>query len=496
MTPLRMQSQIALRLCGSNITLLLFLALFLAGIGLRLLVLANDPFDGLYGQDAYAYYDFAGELRLAANMGSAPPAFFWSLGYPALLAGVFSIFGTSPATGQALNIVLAALLPLLVYIIARQIGLMRPAAFAAALVMLCCGQALQSSIVLMADIPALFWATLSACALLAYLDHRHSGGWLVLSAVALALACISRWIYLILLIPFAALYLSRRGSVHHAIIGGLCAALIFVPQIAYSIRHPTPLLNHAWVQGWSPANALQREFVNLDGTFSYDQVNALFYARAFYEPGYIAPILAPLTIVGLWTLRKRRELFVLLAGWALLPYVFLVGIPYQNVRFALIVTPPTAVLCGAGLERMISHSPRLRTFLFGAIVGIGSAWMLGAGLTITHSFIQRNTRDLAVAAWLVEQLPEGATVYSFDITLTLQHRTSLTVYDLYYETPASLRAKWQVGRDDYLLVNLWQLHNQWRGREPYNAVAWLQAYRGLDRMGQQGNYTLFRIWGL
>jgi 4-amino-4-deoxy-L-arabinose transferase-like glycosyltransferase len=490
-----MQSAIAPRLSSSTLSPFLLLALFLAGLGLRLLVLANNPFDGLYGQDAYAYYDFAGELRLAANTGNAPPAFFWSLGYPALLAAVFSVFGGAPAVGQALNIVLAALLPPLVYVIARQTGLTRSSAFAAALIMLCCGQALQSSIVLMADIPALFWATLSACALLAY-QHDRRRAWLVLSAVALSLACISRWLYLILLVPFALTYLSKRGSVRHLLIAGLCATLIFLPQIAYSIHSPTPVLNHAWVQGWSPVNAFEHQFVNLDGTFSYEQVNALFYAHPFYEPGYIAPILTPLLVVGLWALRKRPESFALLAGWALLPYAFLAGIPYQNIRFALIVVPPTAVLCGAGLERTLSQSRLLRPVFFGALVGLGSAWMLGAGMTVTHSFVQRNSRDVSVAAWLAEQVPQGATVYSFDITLTLQHRTALTVFDLYFETPDSLRAKWEIGRDDFLLVNLWQLHNQWRGREPYNAVAWLQAYRGLDRIGQQGNYTLFRVPGI
>ena len=40
------------------------------------------PFDGLYGQDAYAYLDYAGALRTALLNGSPPPPFFWPIGYP------------------------------------------------------------------------------------------------------------------------------------------------------------------------------------------------------------------------------------------------------------------------------------------------------------------------------------------------------------------------------------------------------------------------------
>jgi hypothetical protein len=207
-------------------------------------------------------------------------------------------------------------------------------------------------------------------------------------------------------------------------------------------------------------------------------------------------VFAPLFLLGVWTLRARPALLALLGAWALLPFAFLIGIPYQNIRFALIVTPAVSLLCAFGVDGLLYRWTSRRPILIAALLGVGAAWMLGTGVVITHQFIQRNTRDQTVAAWVVQQLPEGATLYTFDITLTLQHRTGLTVYDLFYETPQSLRAKWQEGRDDFLLVNLWQLHNQWKDREPYNAVAWLQTYRGLVRMGQQGNYTLFKVLGI
>jgi len=70
------------RLSVRQIDISLLLLLFAGGILLRLLLLTPTGFDGLYGQDAYAYYDFAGELRAALNQGRAPGDFFWPLGYP------------------------------------------------------------------------------------------------------------------------------------------------------------------------------------------------------------------------------------------------------------------------------------------------------------------------------------------------------------------------------------------------------------------------------
>ena len=108
------------------------------------------------------------------------------------------------------------------------------------------------------------------------------------------------------------------------------------------------MLDHAWVEGWSPANYLSREFSNVDGHFVYDQINALFYAHPYYDPYFLAPIFAPFILVGLWTLRRKRVSLLLLLGWALLPLLFLAGIPYQNIRFPLIVVPAVASSPGSG----------------------------------------------------------------------------------------------------------------------------------------------------
>ncbi len=501
-----------------RIDLWLIASLLVISLAVRALIVAVYQFDGLYGQDSYAYFDFAREMV----EGHAPNAFFWPLGYPVLLASGFALFGESARVGLSINLLLGAALVPLVYILARQNGCGQFGSIIAALLMLACGQALQSSIVLMSDIPALFWVTLSAIFLLYYFQVNRAR-WLILSALTLAVASITRWLSLSLAVPwaFAALITWRwRIRWRDLLPVALVVSAIFIPQILYSQTNPYPTLNHAWVQGWSPANAFQREFTNVDGHFLYDQVNAIFYAQVFHEPYYLAPIFTPFLLLGAAVVLKLRRFTgaIILLGWLLIPYVFLVGIPYQNIRFPLIIFPPVAVLVGIGLQaaaKWIQNSVSKILFIRAGlrptptqwIVYLGIVVLIAVGLSqtasvssaIIHTFISNQQRDKALAGWARENIPAGATLYTFGVTLTLQHYTTLDVHEIYYETPETLAEKWDMerangdSRNDYLLLNLWDINHQWQGREPQIAYEWLQNERGLLQMSRYGNYTLFKI---
>jgi hypothetical protein len=484
---------------------LLLAALLFAG-SLLVRLWLRGSFDGLYGQDAYAYYDFAQALRTSLNGGAAPGPFFWPLGFPALLMASNALSGTTPASAQAVCLVTGALLPVLVYLLSRQLGAGQFGALAGGLLMAVCGQAIQSSIVVMADIPALFWATLSGVLLWWYLQSgitepafKQRAWALVGSGVVFALAVITRWLSLALALPWGlALLLAGGVRWRSAALALAGAALVFAPQMLYSRTNPYPTLNHAWVEGWSPANLLQKEFTNVDGHFVYPQVNALFYGQVFSDPYYIWPVLTPFMLIGAWGLWRRRAYpqFCFLLGWALIPYLFLAGIPYQNIRFPLIVFPAVAILTGLGFEWAVRHlSQRISTRLAYAAAAILLLWSIGGmlkqGADTIRVFVANQERDKATANWVRNQLPPASSIYTFGLTLTLQHYTPLHVREIYYETPQTLAADW--GCNDYLLLNLWDIQHQWAGREPDTVYQWLRDHRGLTQMGQFGYYTLFRV---
>lgn len=486
------------------------ICLFAAALTLRLHY--RGTFDGLYGQDAYAYYNFAGELGTAIREQRAPEAFFWPLGYPALLLSGLTLFGQSAASAQWFSILLGAGLALLVYVLARQNDARYTGALLAGVLMLLCGQAVQSSIVIMADIPALFWATLSAVLVGIYAKKQQTAT-LTAAAVTLALASITRWLYLGLAVPFAlALLLSWKWQLRwrQLVFALLTAAVIFAPQLAFSHNSPYPTFNHAWVTGWAAHNALQKTFANVDGYFEYSQVNALFYAQPFYDPYYLAPVFVPLLPLGIWvSLRRKPTGGVLLTGWVLLPYIFLIGIPYQNNRFVLIVTPPIFVMVGLGFDRLmrVIHSVSLprgysrRALASAAFAGVSVLALLGgiqmyrAADHTVQTFVSMQQREKQIAAWIMTRIPSGAVVYTFGLTLTLEHYGNFEVREIFYETPASLEAGWQHGQHDYLVINAWQVVHQWNGLAPQIAYHWLRDQRGLVPIGRIDNYTVFRING-
>ncbi|MDX1995970.1 MAG: hypothetical protein SF029_26550 [bacterium] len=480
----------------------LICVLFVLALLIRLRFITASGFDGLYGQDAYAYYDFAS----AVVRGEAPGAFFWPLGYPTLLIAGMGVGGVDPLIGQRISLVMGAGLASLVFILARQFSVGRIGAFFAGLLVVFGGQAAQCSLVLMSDVPALFWCVLSAVALNIYFATDKSR-WLAFAAFLLAFAGITRWLYLVLALPWTvSVLLHWRGRLRWraALLGFAAVMIVLLPQWMYSRASPFPVLNHAWVEGWSLANFARHEFTNVDGHFFYTDVNALFYAQPLYNFYYLAPLFLPLVVLGVVFLIRTtpHSQTVLLIGWLVLPYLFLAGIPYQNMRFGLILVPAIVMLVGLGLNGILlttrTFHPllyRLAQAVMAGFVLVGIAQMNANGSETISAFITRQQEDKAIARWAAEQLPSGEHLYSFGLTLTLQHYTPLQVHEIYYETPQTLEQRWERDHADYLLLNVWNIQNQWNGREPQTVYHWFRDVRGLQTLGRYGNYTLFRVKG-
>lgn len=418
----------------------------------------------------------------------------------------FTFTGAQATTALGLTLVLGALIPALIYVLMRQLGSTYVFAVISSVLFILCGQAIQSSIVIMADIPSLFWATLSAVILIHYTKSQQIW-WVMLAGFIVAVASITRWLYLIFALPYALIVLRTwnwRLQIKPILGLILVTGIIFIPQLVYSTTTPYPTFNHAWVEGWDIGNVFAHEFTNVDGYFNYPMVNGRFYGQVFYDAYYLAPVFTPFMLIGIGRLikQKRFRWLILLLGWMLLPYLFLVGIPYQNIRFPLIVMPAVVICVGIGMEAIyqsIESRSMMRYIVVGSLMlvgGIGMQQMVEKNQRLIPQFIENQQRDKQVAYWLSEWIPDDSTLYTFGITLTVQHyNPSYAVREVYYETPDTLQENWVQAQADYLLLNVWQIENQWAGREPQIVYTWLHEARGLTQLARYGNYTLFRIEG-
>ncbi|MBP7687637.1 MAG: hypothetical protein KA765_07010, partial [Thermoflexales bacterium] len=140
------------------------IGLLACALVLRGLLLLLHPFDGLYGQDAFAYYDYALELRTNLLQNGAIPAFFWPIGFPLHLVFALGVLGVSPLAAQLVSMITGALVAPLTYALTRDVLIERDpqraqsAAIVAGLIVAVGGQLMISSLSIMSDATALMWA--------------------------------------------------------------------------------------------------------------------------------------------------------------------------------------------------------------------------------------------------------------------------------------------------------------------------------------------------
>jgi len=475
--------------------------LFVGAVLLRGLLLGLRPFDGLYGQDAFAYYNYALELRTNLLENGIIPAFFWPIGFPLHLVFAFSVLGVSPQAAQWVNVIAGALVAPLTFALTREVLIehdgphARSAALVAGLSVAVGGQLMISSLSIMSDATALMWATLSAWSVLRY-ARTLQGRWFGLAVLALAVAVITRWAMALLAVPWTlatlATWRERWSAVGWRRIAALCASTALIGGVIVggqllSGSHTGDL----GVVSWNPVNAVQRDVINADGVLHYALPMAVFYAQPLAHPAYLFPLFLPFLIGGVYALRKTSATTrVLLIGWPLSVYVFLSGIAWQNPRFMLPLLPPLIVWVAAGLDRVMKIDRRWRLIGW-AISVISLIGMVGWSGRVVGNFVDRKNADLAVVGQLDRWMPPESTLLAFGLTATAQQYTDLRVIELFHETPDTLAARLRTGAV-YVLIDEANITAQWTGKSPAINFEWLQTQARLTPLAALPPYRLFR----
>lgn len=477
------------------------LALFGFALALRLTAVVWWQFDGLYGQDAFAYLEQG--MAIAANLpaGHPPPRdFFWPNGYPAMVAVFVALLYPGAGAGQIPALLTGAALSPLAYAGSRALfaGTGHTTGLLAGLFVAVAGQPILSSISIMSDAPALFWAALATWLLVTAWHRPHRRWWLAAAGAALAAAIVTRWLYVLLAPAFIwyGLQQARRRLVPwwELLLPLASAALILLPQLALSLGDFDWLL-HSWLLGWQPANALTGTFDNIEGRFDNRRTNFIYYALPAMHPAYLFPLFglaACWAVICLWR-QRSWDILTLLLGWAALVYLFLAGIPYQNFRYGLALYWPPLLLAAHGMADMWQRSwARQRRALEVCILLCllaTSYW----SYRMLNAFLPLQNERKAVAREVALALPPDATLLTFGLTATLRHYTALDVREFYDYEPAALAGITAGGAPVYLLLDVGNVQSQWQGLAPDEKYRWLIGRRGLEPLAQFPPYTLFLI---
>jgi hypothetical protein len=560
---------------------------FVIGLALaiRLYVIHHLDFDGLYGQDSFAYFyhGFAlwhnHALEYHWPWLPTPTRLFWPMGFPTLLALGFLIAGHASAdAAQVITLCGGLAVTALTYGLALRFAcgvLPRPVAHAAALgasaLIAVSGLQVQASVTIMSDAPALAWALLAIWLWTEPTNgtvRRRAGSFL--AGVSLAAAISTRYEYAPLIVApilywcltaFPSRASKRSGRTAPSLRFGLLGAVLAgLPQLIYSAGYSSPILNNEWLTEWSLRHLWQASFSTPDGVQHYaHSVGAFYLIRPLVASESLPWILAPFLPLGLlalaWNSDRRSVIpfrwlnqppvsdcdrgctspvtdriaptyrcgiglaskapedgfrahsqsgpyLALLLSWWLVPTLYLIGVPFESARFALIAQPALAIGEGIGLA-WTAWLLCLYRREYGRIISLAAVLWAGCGLALaaTNSegsvavLARGKTSDQAAITWIRAHAVAGSAVATFDLTLMLYHYGTLDQRHLrLYDLSAINAAGWAAlaGAPHVLVVaNVGNLHQQWQGLPPDQAFRRLIEEKHLTPIADAGVYTIY-----
>ena len=518
-------------MCGGGTKRRLWRISSLASLASLALAIATSvclPFDGLYGQDAYAYFRYAASIWPHVSAGAPLPEFYWPVGYPVTVALWLPFTGGAPLAGQIVSAVSCALAAAATSQIVRHVqrdsrasDTPRPDTrtgddggpeLVAGLVVGLSGASLRYGQVVMADGLGLGATAIATICLVRYAQSGR-GSWLIGCAAAASWGLAARWMGSLLVLPLGA-YLAfgssdacrrRLQRLHEpsasptsvlpwavaAVVVGLVIAL---PVIAIGRASPTTLQKHEWLVGWSWRNAFHRDFHTPEGHAVYRLPPILFYLVRLAWPDYFCPLFVPFAVAGAWRLLRQRRLadIALLVGWPATVCLFLSGIPYENPRFLLPTLPSIGALVGLGFAQGRTSLPTKWRPALTATIVVSVLAGLGFGAREHARLVARKNADRDLVTWLGSRLPGTATLLVGGPTLTLQRYGAFATCELYSAGDAEVTTLLAATGPLFVLADVAALKHQWIGLPPDQIFERLRASPGLTVVDVHSPYTLFQ----
>ncbi|HXX69474.1 MAG TPA: hypothetical protein VEK07_19985 [Polyangiaceae bacterium] len=478
------------------------------------------PFDGLYGQDAFAYFRYASALWPHLLRAAPLPTLYWPAGYPVTVALLLPLTGGKPLAGQIVSSLACAISAGATVTLVRQVrGDGRAPAGGTASDLLCgaavalSGATIRTSQLVMADGLAL---GATAAAMVCAVRHAQTGrgGWLVGCALALAWGTTSRWLIGLLVLPIGAfIALHPRSDRSRAAclsrkpltapprfwfwmgVAAFAGLSILVPQLVVAHLNPASLEKHEWLVSWSVRNAFKREFHTPDGAATYRLPPCVSYLVRLAWPDYFFPIFVPFVFLGAWRLiRERRWAYAaLLVGWPVIVWAFLSGIPYENPRFLLPTLPAIGALLGMGLSVVPTHASSNGRRAVTAVVAAGIAGGLFFGVREHARLVARKNVDRDLALWLKRRVPPDADLLAEGPILDLEYYGARRAHELFSAKDAEIDALVSKRGPLFLLADADELKTQWVGLAPEQSFERLRRSPGLTVVATHPPFTLFRV---
>ena len=425
-------------------------------------------FDGLYGQDAYAYAHNLSALHQFFTSGGSVPECHYPPGM-ALSGLLFYTLGVSPAL--ALSMVSVLSFGGLILIFSRAIRSLYPNLFFdyryPVFILGMSPAMIKASQVAMSDMAASAFGFTCWYSLFAYSKHGRVK-YLSLAAIAFVMSVVTRQAMVVVLVPALFMALPEVWKNRHSfwavflvLLGlGLLWGIFLLVEIP-------PFAKHPFLDGWHWTNAVSRSFETIDGHLNYSFPNLFFVSGIFWHRAFLA--LGPVLVLLIW--KKPYQalnypfLWIPVFGYML----FLAGIPVQNERYFSAVFPLVALGLYPGFCRLkVLAGTRFSFFL--VVLGIVQAFLIYRNLSRPVQislFEQEMARDLL--PW------KNRPIYAFSIDIALRERMPGTVFYNLWE-----RRYPKAEQNGMLLFNESAFAKTWAGHNPMLNFRHFQKHHQLE----------------
>lgn len=452
-----------------------------------LFILRLAGFDGMTGQDSYAYVDYAKKIVEGIKTGTHPGDFFWPAGYPLLGVLLKPLIPFMDLSLQLIGVISLALTLHLIYKLLIQLhgpeqknsplaylfifGLFTP-------------YFLRQSLLTMSDLPAAGIFTGGIYYTRYYVQNGQ------LKHLSLAVLCFFYSAFIrfpagVIALPFL-LWLIFSWVKHGHPFKQLIVLLIplGIGALYFFFKEGSVFLTD---RSWSINYLFTTVFQTREGIIKTTFPNIIMVFSPFAHYGFMLPGFI-FILLGLKEIRTNQLLWLIAASY-LLYALFIGSYEGQQKRHLIMAFPLVLILCFAGFNLVITKiSAHYRSVLFILLLGVQLILsLLSFQGVYSRSKLERTiTKDLFTRFKTANQ---DIILYSFDIDVALKSRgVPMDFYNFWMQDFNEFIA------GAYVLFNEHQLKGQWKGTRVMHNWENLKAWHHLTVVTEYpGQWSLYQI---
>lgn len=452
-----------------------------------LIILRLSGFDGMSGQDSYAYVDYAKKIVEGIKTRTHPGDFFWPAGYPLLGVLLNPLIPAMDLSLQLIGVISLALTLYLIYKILIQLhGPEHKKNLLAYLVIfgLFTPYFLRQSMLTMSDLPAAGLLTGGIYFTRYYVQHGQINH-LFPAVLCFFYSAFIRFPAGVIALPFL-LWLMFSWLKHGHPFKQLMVLLIplSIGALYFYFKEGSVFLTD---RSWSINYLFTTVFQTREGITKTIFPNIIMVFSPFAHYGFMLPGFL-FILLGLKEIRTNQFLW-LIAGTYLLYVLFIGSYEGQQKRHLIMAFPLVLLLCFDGfnlISNKITSHYRSVLFMFLLVIQLTLSLLSFQGVYSRNKLERTITRDLFTRFRTVNQ---EIILYSFDIDIALKSRG---VPVLFYNFWMQDFNEFNTGA--YVLFNVNQLKKQWKGTRVMNNWERLNAWHHLTVVAEYpGPWSLYQI---